>query len=40
MSIDEDMFFPLRDCRVEQETTKGSELRDITMCSVTSACSG
>jgi homoserine O-acetyltransferase/O-succinyltransferase len=35
MSIDEDMFFPLRDCRAEQETTKGSELRDITTCSVT-----
>jgi homoserine O-acetyltransferase len=27
MPIDEDMFFPVRDCRREQELTPGSELR-------------
>jgi homoserine O-acetyltransferase len=29
MPIDEDMFFPVRDCRAEQEQVKGSELRVI-----------
>ena len=27
--IDEDMFFPVRDCRAEQEMVKGSELRVV-----------
>ena len=27
--IDEDMFFPIRDCRAEQEHIKGSELRVV-----------
>jgi homoserine O-acetyltransferase/O-succinyltransferase len=30
MPIDEDMFFPVRDCRAEQEHVKGSELRVVT----------
>ena len=29
MPIDEDMFFPVRDCRAEQEHIKGSELRVV-----------
>lgn len=29
MPIDEDMFFPVRDCRAEQERVKGSELRVV-----------
>lgn len=29
MPIDEDMFFPVRDCRAEQEMVKGSELRIV-----------
>jgi homoserine O-acetyltransferase/O-succinyltransferase len=29
MPIDEDMFFPVRDCRPEQEMVKGSELRVV-----------
>ncbi len=29
MPIDEDMFFPVRDCRAEQEHVKGSELRVV-----------
>ncbi len=29
MPIDEDMFFPVRDCKAEQEQVKGSELRVI-----------
>ncbi|EHR53523.1 homoserine O-acetyltransferase [Saccharomonospora amisosensis] len=29
MPINEDMFFPVRDCRAEQEMVKGSELRVI-----------
>jgi homoserine O-acetyltransferase/O-succinyltransferase len=29
MPIDEDMFFPVRDCRAEQEMVKGSELRVV-----------
>jgi homoserine O-acetyltransferase len=29
MPIDEDMFFPVRDCRAEQQRIKGSELRVI-----------
>ena len=27
--IDEDMFFPIRDCKAEQEHVKGSELRVV-----------
>jgi homoserine O-acetyltransferase len=30
MPIDEDMFFPVRDCRAEQEHIKDSELRVVT----------
>jgi homoserine O-acetyltransferase len=29
MPVDEDMFFPVRDCRAEQERIKGSELRVV-----------
>jgi homoserine O-acetyltransferase len=29
MPIDEDMFFPVRDCRSEQERIKGAELRVV-----------
>jgi len=29
MPIDEDMFFPVRDCRAEQAMVKGSELRVV-----------
>lgn len=29
MPIDEDMFFPVRDCRAEQDLVKGSELRVV-----------
>jgi homoserine O-acetyltransferase len=29
MPIDEDMFFPVRDCRAEQEMVKGGELRVV-----------
>jgi homoserine O-acetyltransferase len=29
MPIDEDMFFPIRDCRAEQEHIKDSELRVV-----------
>jgi homoserine O-acetyltransferase/O-succinyltransferase len=29
MPIDEDMFFPVRDCKAEQEHVKGSELRVV-----------
>jgi homoserine O-acetyltransferase len=29
MPIDEDMFFPVRDCRPEQELITGSELRVV-----------
>jgi homoserine O-acetyltransferase/O-succinyltransferase len=29
MPIDEDMFFPVRDCRAEQEMVKGSEVRVV-----------
>lgn len=29
MPIDEDMFFPVRDCRAEQDLIKGSELRVV-----------
>ena len=39
LPIDEDMFFPPRDCRAEQEHIKGSELRVIKDVPATSPCS-